>query len=90
MSRLRFLWLILLIPGWMIQYMMIVPLVWLWLLFLKAVHIGLFAILLFFIPVVGWIILLLLAVGSTPTQRQKVSHGYLRPWGASLLRGNHG
>lgn len=79
------LWLIALIPAWMLQYLIVVPAVWVWRYFIvPAFKIGGVGVLLLFIPVIGWIVL---AVMILRRPAQPRSNAYLTPWGATLLGG---
>jgi len=85
MSPYRFLHLLWLIPAWMIQYTMVVPLIWLWrALVVPAAKIGIIGLALLCIPIIGWIIL---AVMILRRPREHRPHTYARPWGASLVAG---
>lgn len=56
-------WLIIAVPLWILQYVIYVPIVLLWRVFVAIVRfaltIGLWGILLLFLPIIGWVILLL-------------------------------
>lgn len=99
-NYLKLLWLLLLVPLWTLQYGFVVPVVWVWrAIVVPAFKVGGFLIVLVFVPVVGWIVILLVllvrrpqqvvvlqADGSTTSLPSKSRWSiYLSPWGATLL-----
>lgn len=85
MKWLHLLWLTIV---WSIQYTVVVPTIWLYRVLSGALAVGALGVLLVCLPVIGWVILAVLLMGTpTPSQRERRrSRRYLRPWGLSLLR----
>jgi len=82
----RYLWLIALIPGWILQYTLVVPSVWTWRYFIvPAFKLGGIGILLICIPIVGWIVLAVMILRRNKPVRD---NRYLTPWGKNLLEAN--
>lgn len=76
-------WLTALIPLWVIQYVLWVPLVWAWKVLAATTKVVATAMFLLFIPVIGWAIIIIKAIKIVTGQRSSAT--YLRPWGRDLL-----
>ena len=71
----NWLWLLVAIPLWFLQYPLYVPAVLLWRVFVTIVRfalmVGLWGILLLFLPIIGWVILLILLLMRRDDRRYK-------------------